>query len=198
MKRPWLVPEARLPEAFPPAGPVDRVIVKHYPPHRLARVAADGDAGDGAFMHLFGHIRRGRIAMTAPVEMVWEERAQRPRSMAFVYAREQIGRPGPDPADGRVIVEDVAAGSVVSVGQRGGYGRRTLLRGLEKLRAWLVEHPEWVEAGAPRSLAYNSPFVPDVFKYSEVQIPVAPRDRPVAAPPAPTGGPADGPAGQAG
>ena len=45
-------------------------------------------------------------------------------------------------------------------------------RGLEQLRTWLAKHPEWAAAGPPRSLAYNSPFVPWFAKYSEVQIPV--------------------------
>lgn len=45
----------------------------------------------------------------------------------------------------------------------------------ERRRAWLTEHPEWTAAGPPRSLAYNSPFVPGFVKYSEVQIPVARR-----------------------
>jgi hypothetical protein len=61
---------------------------------------------------------------------------------------------------------------VVSVGLRGSYDEATMNRGLERLRAWLGEHAEWTVAGAPRSLAYNSPFVPGFAKYSEVQIPV--------------------------
>jgi hypothetical protein len=40
--------------------------------------------------------------------------------------------------------------------------------------AWLKEHPEWKAAGDLRTLAYNSPFVPGLVKYSEAQIPIEP------------------------
>ena len=62
-----------------------------------------------------------------------------------------------------------------AIGLRGGYGPGTLDRGLEKLRAWLAMHPEWTATAAPRTLGYNSPFVPNILKYSEVQIPIAPK-----------------------
>jgi hypothetical protein len=94
--------------------------------------------------------------------------------MAFLYARQDIGTPGPDPADAAVVVEEVPETMVASLGVRGGYGERTFAGGLEKLRAWLAEHPEWRETGPPRALAYNSPFVPGILKYAEVQLPIAP------------------------
>jgi hypothetical protein len=43
-------------------------------------------------------------------------------------------------------------------------------------------HPEWVAAGPPRTLAYNSPFVPGVLKYAEVQIPVVAAPKPAPKP----------------
>ena len=43
--KPWFVSEANLPEGFPAAGPVDEVIVKTYPQHRLARVQSDSGPG---------------------------------------------------------------------------------------------------------------------------------------------------------
>jgi len=188
--RPWLVPEASLPEGFPPPGPVDEIVVKTYPAHRLARVRADG-GGNGMFMQLFRHIERNDITMTAPVEMSWPA-AQRaaedaaagpaatavgrePGAMAFLYGRPTIGAVGADPADPRVVVEDVPEVKVVSIGLRGGYDKETFDRGAKRLAAWLAEHPEWEAAGGLRSLAYNSPFVPNIAKYSEVQLPLAPR-----------------------
>lgn len=98
--------------------------------------------------------------------------AGQPESMAFLYAKPTLGAVGQDPADPLVIVSGAPETVVVSVGLRGAYDEATMNRGLEQLRAWLAEHPEWVEAGPPRSLAYNSPFVPWFAKYSEVQIPV--------------------------
>lgn len=47
--------EAKLPRDYPAPGPVNEVIVKTYPTHRLARVT--NEAGDNSmFMQLFRHI----------------------------------------------------------------------------------------------------------------------------------------------
>ncbi|NBT12584.1 MAG: hypothetical protein EBS56_03190 [Planctomycetia bacterium] len=180
--RPWMFSEASLPAGFPAPGPVGEVIVKTYPAHRMARAAA-GKGANGMFMKLFRHIERNEIAMTAPVVMGWpaenaaegggdaagkQPATQGPESMAFLYGKPTLGAAGVDPADPVVLTETV----VVSVGLRGSYDEATMNRGLERLRAWLGEHPEWTVAGAPRSLAYNSPFVPGFAKYSEVQLPV--------------------------
>jgi hypothetical protein len=183
--------EAKLPEGFPAAGPVNEVIVKTYPAHRLARVRAEG-GGNGMFMKLFRHIERNEIAMTAPVEMSWQPAApdhagtpapavgKEPAAMAFMYAKPSIGAAGADPEDPRVIVEDIPEIKVVSIGLRGGYDKATFDRGAKLLEAWLTTHPEWRSAGGLRALAYNSPFVPGFAKYSEVQLPIE-----AAAPPAP-------------
>jgi hypothetical protein len=187
--RPWMFSEASLPAGFPAPGPVGEVIVKTYPAHRMARAAA-GKGANGMFMKLFRHIERNEIAMTAPVVMGWpaenaadgagdaaekQSAMQGPESMAFLYGKPTLGAAGADPADPVVVVEDVPETVVVSVGLRGSYDEATMNRGLERLRAWLGEHPEWTVAGAPRSLAYNSPFVPGFAKFSEVQIPVVRR-----------------------
>ena len=177
--RPWMVSEAALPAGFPGPGPVGEVIVKTYPAHRLAR-AAGKQGGNGAFMKLFRHIERNEIKMTAPVVMDWGDRPAgaegaggQPAAMAFLYAQPTLGAVGQDPADPLVVVADAPETVVASIGLRGAYDEATMKRGLEQLRAWLAKHPEWAEAGPPRSLAYNSPFVPWFAKYSEVQIPVA-------------------------
>ena len=67
---------------------------------------------------------------------------------------------------------------------RGGYGPATFTRGERQVRDWLRDHPEWQAAGPPRAMAYNSPFVPGMLKYAEVQIPVEPRPRAPAVAPA--------------
>lgn len=170
--RPWMVSEASLPAGFPGPGPVGEVIVKTYPSHRLAR--SSGQGANGGFMRLFRHIERNEISMTAPVVMGWGDKPA-PESMAFLYGKPTLGAVGRDPADPLVVVEDAPETVVVSIGLRGAYDEATVKRGCEQLRGWLVKHPEWTEAGPPRSLAYNSPFVPGFAKYSEVQIPVVPR-----------------------
>ena len=183
VQRPWMVSEATLPERFPAPGPVNEVIVKTYPAHRLARVRADGGS-NGMFMKLFKHIERNEIAMTAPVEMSWQSAApgkagesvpavgKEPVAMAFLYGRPSIGAAGADPEDPRVVVEDIPEIKVVSIGLRGNYEKATFDRGAKVLQSWLAIHPEWRAVGDLRSLAYNSPFVPGLAKYSEVQIPI--------------------------
>ena len=177
--KPMMVSEAKLPKDFPAPGLVGEVIIKTYPAHRLARVKAENENDNGMFMKLFRHIERNKISMTAPVEMEWsaDESAKvagDPKSMAFLYGSAEIGSTGEDPKDPLVVVEDVAAMQVVSIGLRGGYGREVLDRGLKQLQTWLAANPQWQFAGPPRTLGYNSPFVPNLFKYSEVQIPIAP------------------------
>ena len=183
--KPWMISEAGLPEGFPPAGPVDQVIVKQYPAYRLARVEGDKGA-DGMFMVLFNHIKRNKIEMTAPVEMAWPdeaagEPAAKPAAMAFLYGEPEWGEQGADPADGRVVVEDIPPMQVVSIAMRGAYDQKHFAEGHERLEAWLAEHPEWEPAGVPRTFNYNSPFVPNLVKVAEVQIPIRPRPAPVDA-----------------
>jgi hypothetical protein len=129
-------------------------------------------------MKLFRHIERNEIAMTAPVEMEMavDDRGRAEAdttSMAFLYGSPETGAAGPDPADPEVVVEDVPELTVVSLGIRGSYREERFAEFTGKLDAWLAEHPEWVAAGPPRTLAYNSPFVPGLLKYAEVQLPIA-------------------------
>ena len=146
------------------------MMINTFDPDALIIGGGDG----GMFMRLFRHIERNDVKMTAPVEMTLPKTRENAgadgTAMAFLYANPQIGTTGPDPADGNVVVEDVPALKVASVGIRGGYGPDAFARGEELVRGWLREHPEWEEAGSPRALAYNSPFVPGMLKYAEVQI----------------------------
>jgi hypothetical protein len=179
VRKPMMISEAKLPEGFPGPGPVGEVITKTYPAHRLARVRSGDRGSDGSFMKLFRHIERNEIAMTAPVEMemaVGDGGATMPKSssMAFLYGSADTGTPGPDPADPNVVVEDIPEITVVSLGVRGSYKEERFAEFTGKLEAWLAEHPAWVASGPPRTLAYNSPFVPGMLKYAEVQIPIAP------------------------
>lgn len=173
-----MIGEARLPAGFPAPGPVDQVLVKHYPAYRAAKVEASA-MGNGdenrMFMPLFNHIRNADIPMTSPVEMEYATAENPPAkqhalSMAFVYPDPAIGRPG---TDGVVQVADMPEMTVLSIGVRGSYSDEHFRRALEKLMLWLQENSgRYQIAGPPRYLAYNSPFVPWFLKFGEVQIPV--------------------------
>jgi hypothetical protein len=174
----WMIRSAATPEGWPAPTPVGEVVVQDYPAHRAAVVTerdlADEDS-DGMFMELFRHIRRNDIAMTAPVEMTYDDpTSESPRvdSMTFLYRSAGIGRVG---ADGKVSVRDVESRTFASLGVRGGYTERRFRRSVELLETWLAENgAEWESAGPPRYLGYNSPFVPPFMRFGEVQVPVRP------------------------
>ena len=187
VKQPFMFREAKLPQGFPPPGPVGEVIVKDYPPYRLARFRAVEASrlvsSDDMFMPLFNHIKRNDIAMTAPVEIEYAgssapadaagtmDGQQHATSMAFMYAAPNLGAAGRDPADERVVVEDIPAMTVLSIGVRGGYTEKNFAAALAKLDDWLAASQERLRvAGPPRYLAYNSPFVPWFLKFGEVQL----------------------------
>jgi hypothetical protein len=185
VSRPFWVREANLPEGFPAPGAVGQVIIKDYPAYRMARFAPAAGASvgqDGMFWPLFKHIKRHDIAMTAPVEMSYPPvtatrpeggAVEKPVSMAFLYGAPTWGAAGPDAGDPRVVVEDVPAMTVLSVGVRGDYSNKRMSKGLALLSGWLSDNPGRFEvAGPPRYLGYNSPMVPGFMRYGEVQLPV--------------------------
>lgn len=179
MKKPLLLREANLPARYPPPGPVGQVIVKTYPPTRMAMVKSNSldqqpAAGQNQmFRVLFNHIKQEKIAMTAPVVMEYEDAgsayAAQPSMMAFLYADTDIGAPGADQA---VNVVDLPAITVASVGVRGNYNDAHLQEGLRQIQDWLDASDGYTIAGPPRYLGYNSPFVPWFLRYGEVQVPI--------------------------
>ncbi len=187
MPKPFVIREASLPEGFPPPGPVGKLVIKEYPSYRLARIEAD-EAGGGQnamFQPLFNHIKRNKIAMTAPVEMAYPrkqdgdggngqgESAPDAQAMAFLYRDTSLGSVGTDPKDERVKVADVPAMTVVSIGVRGSYTDAHFADAVEKLYDWAAANRDRVRVvGRPRYLGYNSPFVPWFLRYAEVQIPI--------------------------
>jgi hypothetical protein len=180
MKRPFMLKEAKLPAGFPSPGPVGEIIVKEYPAYRMARVhRGEGGVAGGPnvmFRPLFNHIKRNDIPMTAPVEMGYSEHVESGEgasSMAFLYGEPSWGMSGADAADRRVVVEDVPAMTLLSIGVRGGYTDANFKKALSRLSEWVKQREQQVRVdGPPRYLGYNSPFVPSLLKYGEVQLPV--------------------------
>ena len=171
-KKAFVIPEAKQPIGFPKPGEVGQIIVKQYPLYRAARVTSDAMRQNAMFGELFQHIKQNKISMTAPVEMTYP--AEGPSSMAFLYSSIEVGETG---AEGKVEVVDVPPATVVSIGVRGKYTQARFDECRSKLTDWLKEKKEqWVVAGAPRYLGYNSPFVPDFLKYGEIQVPIRAHD----------------------
>ncbi|MHC4548403.1 MAG: heme-binding protein [Planctomycetota bacterium] len=159
--------EAPLPAGFPAPGPVGEVVVKDYPSYRAARAE-----GGNSFWTLFTHIKKHRIAMTAPVEMGLAEppdggEMQR-QNMAFLYASPDLGKPG---RDGRVEVVDLKPVRVLSCGIRGPLTREKVEQAKRSI-AQRLEGGGERRAGAWRLLGYNSPMVPATRRFWELQLPV--------------------------
>jgi len=107
------------------------------------------------------------------------DRTPRMRAMAFLYDTPQRGPVG---RQGDVLVRDVPPARVLSLGVRGPYTDELFKDAVDRLRDRLRSLEDLREAGPPRFLGYNSPFVPPFLRYGEVQIPVAAVGRSSASP----------------
>ncbi len=159
--------EAELPRGFPEPAPVGEIRLARYPSYRMARTPSDR----GAFWRLFRHIQRNEIAMTAPVEMRYEEAGDRLREseMAFLYGAPELGPLG---ERDRVEIVDAPGGLFVTVGCRGRSNEAAIAAARGELEAWLARRPSLAVRGDLRVLGYNSPMVPARERYFEVQLPV--------------------------
>lgn len=186
--------DAPLPKGFPEATAPGMIEVKTYPAYRSAVAKRDDLAADGdgsLFMPLFRHIRGEGIAMTAPVISTFETPGlvEQPGKtgqvvMEFLYREPDQGRTGP--GVGPVTVADQPGGRYLCLGVQGTMTERRMREGLERLRAWLKEHPDrWVEAGPPRRLGYHGPMTLPFRRLWEIQLPVRPTEGAEPAKPAP-------------
>ncbi len=164
--------ESPLPEGFPEPTPVGEIRVQVYPTYRVAKTEM-ASVESLAFWTLFNHIQKHDIAMTAPVEMTYSAEADgatKKTAMLFMYRSTEQGKLG---LDGKVDVFDVPGHVAVSIGIRGKTTKERIADAKSRLENWLVDHrDEYESAGPLRIMGYNSPFVPDKKRFTEVQIPV--------------------------
>jgi hypothetical protein len=174
---------APLPDGFPEPTSNGKIEVKQYPAYRSGTYTYKGklsEAANKSFNPLFQHISSNGISMTAPVEARYpgmtlqESPNAKPDEMgqaevSFLYKN---GSVQPQQIAPGIKVESHPAVEVVSIGLRGPYTYTSYQETLERLRDWLAKHPSYVVSGLPRRLFYDSPFIPDPFKRSEVQIPI--------------------------
>lgn len=169
--------EAPLPNGFPKPTPVGEIRVQQYPKYRLARTDMTSIEGR-AFLTLFNHIQRRDIAMTAPVEMTYADTGDavlKKSGMSFLYRSTDQGELG---VQGKVQVVDIPAHRTVSIGIRGEATAERISDAKRRLENWLKTHAEeYEEAGALRVMGYNSPFVSNSKRFTEVQIPVSAKRR---------------------
>jgi len=174
---------APLPDGFPQPTPDGKIEVKSYPAYRSGTYGYSGplrQAAEVAFEPLYRHISSNNIGMTAPVEtrypMLTLQEGLRGHldevgqaEVSFLYRNPNIQ---PQQVAQGIKVEDHPPIHVVSIGLRGAYTYTGFLQSLELLRNWLAHHPNYQVVGSPRRFFYDSPFVPDALKRSEVQIPI--------------------------
>lgn len=170
---------APLPEGFPAPTADGKIEIKQYPAYRSATVQVEGDLGSASskgFSPLFRHISDNDISMTAPVEAQYpvatlqaNATSQGDTAVSFLYRSLDVV---PKEIEQDVQVEDTPPMMVVSFGVRGGYDYDIYTEGIKKLQGWLAAHPEYSVAGPPRRFFYDGPFIPDVLKRSDIQIPV--------------------------
>ncbi|MBL8826355.1 MAG: heme-binding protein [Planctomycetaceae bacterium] len=167
--------ESPTPDGFPLPTPVGEIRLQRYPAYRLAKTEMTFIEGR-AFWTLFSHIKDQKIAMTAPVELTYRsDDAAKKTSMAFLYRNLQQGSAG---KDGNVDVIDIPAQTVLSIGVRGDATTSRVADAKRRLEHWLGQPGQGWEANGPlRVFAYNSPFVSDAKKFSEVQIPLQKKAR---------------------
>lgn len=158
-------------EAYAP-GEVGVCEIKSLPPARILEARDAGEAAQQATMNrafrpLFAYIRDNGIPMTTPVEM----RADEGGVMAF-YLDEASAKRDDLRAGERVSLRTLPARTVASLTVRGSYTPERIRETESTLRAWLSEHPDWQSTGPAYAVYWNSPFMPGIFKRSEVHIPV--------------------------
>lgn len=172
---------APLPVGFPSATAPGKIEIKEYPAYRAATYHYSGnlpDAASQAFSPLYQHLSTNNISMTAPVETRYPvstlENAETTgeATVSFLYRSTDIY---PDAIASNITVEDILAQTVVSLGLVGGYSYQSYVEGVEKLKDWLSQNPNYIMVGKPRRLFYDGPYKPDATKRSEIQIPISRR-----------------------
>ncbi len=163
--------EADLPLGFPEPTPVLAIELRSYPSYRMARTSMSRRE-NGAFWTLFQHIQSNEIAMTAPVEMAYDEDSPAAGWMAFLY---DVPSRGPVGTEGDVDVVDVPAARYASLGCRGVVTRERVEAAREQLLRWARSRGLRVTEEV-RTLSYNGPSVPLDQRYYEIQLRVLPRD----------------------
>ncbi len=171
--------EAPLPQGWPDPTPVGEVREKTLPAYRVAYADMNqGDRSRGAFGRLFRHIKQADIAMTTPVRMDMTippgdaEPGQRPTAtrMGFLYREAAWGDLGE--FEGNVVVKDEPAIRIVSTGIRGTVTAAQFDQAVQRLEAYVANRKDLEPAGGIMQMGYNSPFIVEAARYTEIALPV--------------------------
>jgi effector-binding domain-containing protein len=120
---------------------------------------------NGLFRKLFRYISSHDISMTTPVEADIN-----PGKMRFFVGEDDLEKKFKTTRD--VSVKVLPSMKVVSIGIRGSYSQKRFTENRKKLTAWLARNKNFEQNGDAYGVYWNGPFVPGVFKRSEVHIPI--------------------------
>ena len=147
---------------------VGKIEVKEIPKRIALEATAKGPYFQGdnnLFRTLFRYISKNEVAMTVPVEA-----EMKPGKMRFFVGRKDAAKELA--TTDAVEVREIEALTVVSIGIRGSYTQSRFKRYEEKLEEWLSQNDEFEAVSAPYAVYWNSPFVPGIFKRSEIHLEV--------------------------
>ncbi len=157
-------------QAFPQTEP-GVCEIKTLPAGTLLRSGGSGNYfrdANGLFMPLFRYISSHKIAMTTPVEARVDEAA-----MFFWVAQSE--RAKVTGSDGSVVVVEVPARKVASLGGRGSYDQANFEKARDAVLAWLKGQRDIEPTGPAYAVYWNGPYVPWFMKRYEVHVPVGAR-----------------------
>ncbi|MBT7405481.1 MAG: hypothetical protein HN754_05160 [Opitutae bacterium] len=153
--------------------PVGEIKVLNLP-QRTALEASSSTSyfseNNGLFRKLFRYISSHDISMTTPVEADIT-----PGKMRFFVGEDDLGKKFKTTKD--VSVKVLPSMKVVSIGIRGSYSQERFTENRKKLTAWLASNKKFEQSGEAYGVYWNGPFVPGVFKRSEVHIPIRAKNR---------------------
>lgn len=120
---------------------------------------------NGLFMKLFRFISDHEVEMTIPVEA-----EMKPGKMRFFVggedmAKELVSRAG-------VEVRRMPKLMVASIGIRGSYTEGRFRKNEKMLLEWLAKSKKFERAGPAYAVYWHGPFIPGIFKRSEVHLPI--------------------------
>ena len=76
-----------------------------------------------------------------------------------------------------VNVVKIPSVTVISIGIRGSYSEEKFSENKAKLFTWLQKNKKFESIGEPYGVYWNGPFVPGIFKRSEIHIPIKRKDK---------------------
>ncbi|MBU61373.1 MAG: hypothetical protein CMI26_02580 [Opitutae bacterium] len=123
------------------------------------------NADNGLFRNLFSYINANDISMTTPVEAEIN-----PGSMRFFVGKDDQRKAIKSTSE--VVVRTIDPLVVLTIGIRGSYSEDRFHKNHKRLLSWINKNKEYEAVSEAYAVYWNGPFVPGIFKRSEVHLPI--------------------------